>query len=128
MVKQIYKEFGIHDEYVVGVQVGPPFKAWFTGMEYVHLFWTLTFVPPASHPTLTAVERRRLLLLNQMQIGLSFRDDFSLREEKKKQCLHQLILISLSPTSAIFMPVYVDSIPVLLHVIPHPLSVGTIWP
>ena len=26
MVKQIYKQFGIHEEYVVGVQVGPPFK------------------------------------------------------------------------------------------------------
>jgi len=35
MVRQVYKEFGIHDEYVIGVQVGPPFKTWFTGMEYV---------------------------------------------------------------------------------------------
>ena len=35
MVNQIYRQFGVHEEYVVGVQVGPPFKAWFTGMEYV---------------------------------------------------------------------------------------------
>lgn len=35
MVEQIYKQFGICEEYIVGVQAGPPFKAWFTGMEYV---------------------------------------------------------------------------------------------
>jgi len=35
MIRQIYKEFSIHNEYVVGVQVGPPFKASFTGMRYV---------------------------------------------------------------------------------------------
>ena len=33
MVKQIYTEFGIEAEYVVGVENGPAFKAWFTGME-----------------------------------------------------------------------------------------------
>ena len=39
MVKQIYQQFGIHNEYVVGVQVGPPIKVWFTGMEYVLFFF-----------------------------------------------------------------------------------------
>ena len=34
MVEQIYKQFGIYEEYIVGVQAGPPFKVWFTGMEY----------------------------------------------------------------------------------------------
>ena len=33
MVNLIYREFEVHEEYVVGVQVGPPFKVWFTGME-----------------------------------------------------------------------------------------------
>ena len=107
MVKQIYKQFGIYNEYVVGVQAGPLFKAWFTGMEYVSLSQTLTPILSVSHMTLTAVERRRLLLLNQMQIGLSSRGGFSLREEKKKRYLHQLILISLSLTSTTFMPMYV---------------------
>ena len=35
MVKQIYREFGVENEFVIGVQAGPPFKAWFTGMKYV---------------------------------------------------------------------------------------------
>ena len=33
MVKHIYTEFGMETEYVVGVENGPAFKAWFTGME-----------------------------------------------------------------------------------------------
>ena len=33
MVKRIYTEFGMETEYVVGVENGPAFKAWFTGME-----------------------------------------------------------------------------------------------
>ena len=33
MVKCIYTEFGMETEYVVGVENGPTFKAWFTGME-----------------------------------------------------------------------------------------------
>ena len=38
MIKLIYTEFGVEAEYVVGVESGPPFKAWFTGMEYVVMF------------------------------------------------------------------------------------------
>jgi len=33
MVKRIYNEFGVAAEYVIGVESGPAFKAWFTGME-----------------------------------------------------------------------------------------------
>jgi len=33
MIKHIYTEFGMETEYVVGVENGPAFKAWFTGME-----------------------------------------------------------------------------------------------
>ena len=44
MVNQIYGQFGIYNEYVVGVEAGPPFKAWYTGMEYVSLSQTLTVV------------------------------------------------------------------------------------
>ncbi|KAF9778350.1 hypothetical protein BJ322DRAFT_1114163 [Thelephora terrestris] len=33
MVKRIYTEFGMETEYLVGVENGPAFKAWFTGMD-----------------------------------------------------------------------------------------------
>ena len=33
MVKCIYTKFSIKAEYLVGVENGPAFKAWFTGME-----------------------------------------------------------------------------------------------
>ena len=48
MVKQMYKQFGIHNEYVVGVRVGPPIKVWFTGMEYVPIppFFCLLLTQP----------------------------------------------------------------------------------
>ena len=32
MIKRIYSKFGMENEYVVGVEVGPAFKAWFTGI------------------------------------------------------------------------------------------------
>lgn len=76
-----------------------------------------------SH-NVTVVERRRPLLLNRMQIGPNSREGFSLGGEKKKRYLHQLTLISLSPTSAIFMPVYVYSIHMPLHTIPNLGSVS----
>ena len=49
MVKQIYKQFGIHEEYVVGVQVGPPFKVWFTGMEYISRIFSLSHMSYDSY-------------------------------------------------------------------------------
>ena len=58
MVKQVYRQFGIHEEYVVGVQVGPPFKVWFSGMEYV--FYILSLSRPHL-TTLTVVERTKPL-------------------------------------------------------------------
>jgi hypothetical protein len=33
MVKCIYAEFSMETKYVVGVESGPVFKAWFTGIE-----------------------------------------------------------------------------------------------
>ena len=53
MVRLIYKEFCIHDDYLVGVRVGPPFKASFTGMRYVS-----NNVPPPL-PVAHAVIQRR---------------------------------------------------------------------
>lgn len=33
MVNHIYTEFSMENDYIVGVENGPAFKAWFTGME-----------------------------------------------------------------------------------------------
>lgn len=33
MVNHIYTEFSMENDYIVGVENGPAFKAWFTSME-----------------------------------------------------------------------------------------------
>lgn len=74
MVRLIYKELGIDNEYVVGVQVGPPFKASFTGMRYVS--HSSLAVGHDLHKHLVAVKRKPPLL-NRMKIGKSFSEGFS---------------------------------------------------
>lgn len=58
MVKQLYRQFGIQEEYVVGVQAGPPFKVWFSGMEYVSSALPLSRL---RLTTLVVVERKKPL-------------------------------------------------------------------
>jgi len=124
MVKQIYKQFGIYNEYVVGVQAGPLFKAWFTGMEYVSLSQTLTPILSVSHMTLTAVERRRLLLLNWTE----FQRRLLIARRKEKTVFASIDTDILVPYKHHLHAHVRTSILVLLHVVSHSLSVSAIWP